>query len=196
MLFGKRQPISYLVVGLGNPGLTYENTRHNAGFVAIDALAKDCGAEWGKVQFKAKTAEAEISGTRCLLLKPNTFMNLSGEAVALALDYYNIPPERMLVFSDEIALDVGRLRVRRSGSAGGHNGLKSIIHETGCDQFPRIRLGVGKKPHPDYDLAKWVLSHFNDEEQKILSETAEKAAEAAKLVIAGEVDEAMNRYNG
>lgn len=196
MLFLKRQPVAWLVAGLGNPGLRYENTRHNAGFMAIDRLAADCGVSIERLKYKAKTAEAEIGGVRCLLMKPETFMNLSGQAVAEAARFYKIPPAHILVFSDDIALEPGKIRIRRKGSAGGQRGLQSIIDELGSEDFPRIRLGIGAKPHPDYDLADWVLSRFSKAELAVMEKAAARAAEAAVPVIAGKIDEAMNRYQG
>lgn len=196
MLFGKKNAIQWLIVGLGNPGLTYQNTRHNAGFLAVDKLAESCGVTIERLKFQAKTAEAQVGDTRCLLMKPNTFMNLSGRSVAEAARFYKIPPERILVFSDDINLPPGKLRIRRKGSAGGQRGLQNIIDELGSEDFPRIRLGVGAKPHPDYNLADWVLSRFSQEEMKRMDDAAARAAEATVPVIAGKIDQAMNKYQG
>ena len=154
----------WLVVFLGNPGLRYEGTRHNAGFMTADALAKKLDLSINRARFHALTGKTEIGGESVLLMKPQTYMNLSGEAAAEAAKFYKIPPERVIVVSDETALPIGKLRVRSKGSAGGHNGLKSIIACLGSDQFPRIRLGVGAPPHPDYDMADWVLSAFKNQD--------------------------------
>ena len=162
MLFQKSGGVRWLIVCLGNPGPRYEGTRHNAGFMTADALAKKLNISVNRARFRALTGSGEIGGERVLLMKPQTYMNLSGEAAAEAAKFYKIPPERVIVVSDETALPVGKLRVRSKGSAGGHNGLKSIIACLGSDQFPRIRLGVGSPPHEDYDMADWVLSAFKN----------------------------------
>ena len=154
----------WLLVGLGNPGTQYENTRHNVGFLVADELAERQNAPIQRLKFKALTNLLTISGEKVLVMKPVTYMNLSGEAVRQAVDFYKIPPERVLVVSDDTALAVGRLRIRKGGSAGGHNGLKNIIQHLGTDQFPRVRVGVGEKPHPDYDMADWVLGKFQGED--------------------------------
>ena len=186
----------YLVVGLGNPGREYENTRHNAGFMAVDHLAARAGIPVQRIRFKSLCGTGQIAGRQVLLLKPTTYMNLSGQAVQEAMAFYKIPPERTLILFDDISLDVGRIRIRRKGSDGGHNGMKNIIYLSGSDAFPRVKIGVGQKPHPDYDLAKWVLSRFTAGEQKLLREEMDRIADAAELVLAGRIDEAMNRYNG
>lgn len=188
-------PPAWLLVGLGNPGTQYEYTRHNAGFLALDRLAEKAGVQINRIKFKGLTAAATVSGQRALLLKPQTFMNKSGESVREAMDFYKIPPERVVVLFDDISLPVGSLRVRRKGSDGGHNGMKNIILLAGSDQFPRVKLGIGAKPHPDYDLADWVLSHFSVEEGKLLEPALQRGAEAAELIVAGRTDEAMNRFN-
>ncbi len=185
----------WLIAGLGNPGLQYEETRHNAGFLALDELAEKYGAQIKKLKCKALYGDCEISGRRCILCKPQTFMNNSGEAVRDLAAFYKIPPQRTLVLFDDISLEPGRLRIRRKGSDGGHNGIKSIIYLTGSDAFPRIKIGVGKKPHPDYDLAKWVLSRFQPEEFEDMRRAFANAAAAAALIVAGETDKAMNLYN-
>ncbi len=185
----------FIICGLGNPGTQYENTRHNVGFMALDTLAEQLGANVKKLQFKSLTATVNIDGVRCLLMKPTTFMNLSGEAVTEALNFYKLPPEKLLVLHDDISLDVGRLRIRRKGSDGGHNGLKNIIYLTGKNTFTRIKIGVGAKPDPDYDLAAWVLGMFPKEQGELLEETFRNAAAAARLIVAGKTDEAMNKYN-
>ena len=187
--------VSWLVVFLGNPGPRYEGTRHNAGFMAADALAGELGLRLDRLRFRALTASCEIGGQRVLLMKPQTYMNLSGEAAAQAARFYKIPPERILVVSDETSLPIGKLRVRRKGSAGGHNGLKSIISCLGSEDFPRIRLGVGAPPHPDYDLADWVLSAFKNQDAEDMAQSAKRAAEAVKSYITDGPDKTMNRYN-
>ncbi|MCI8441322.1 MAG: aminoacyl-tRNA hydrolase [Provencibacterium sp.] len=188
-------PIEYMVVGLGNPGPKYEGTRHNAGFMALDLLAGKTGARVDKLKFRASLGDCMICGKRTLLLKPSTFMNNSGEAVRDAMQFYKLPPERVLILLDDISLPVGRLRIRRKGSDGGQNGMKNIIYLSGSDQFPRIKIGIGNKPHPDYDLAAWVLSRFTEQERAPLSEALAHAAEAVPLIVSGEIDEAMNRFN-
>ena len=186
----------WLVVGLGNPGDKYENTRHNVGFLTVDELAERARVPVQRLKHRALTNTVELGGARVLLMKPITYMNLSGEAVHEAAAFYKVPPERILVISDEVALAPGKLRVRRSGSAGGHNGLKNIIAHLGSDQFPRIRLGVGSKPHPDYDMADWVLGRFQGEDKKAVEAAVKKAADAAECLIREGVDKAMNQYNG
>lgn len=188
-------PIDYIVVGLGNPGAKYENTRHNAGFLALDALAKELGVKVNRVRFRSYCGEAKMGDKRVLLMKPQTFMNNSGEAVREAMQFYKLPAEQVLILFDDISLPVGGLRVRRGGSAGGQNGVKSIISLCGSDAFPRVKLGIGAKPHPDYDLADWVLSRFTKDEQKVMQATAEKAVGATKLIVDGNIDEAMNKYS-
>jgi len=186
---------SWLVVFLGNPGPKYDCTRHNAGFMAGDALAKKLGVGVSRLRFKALTAACEINGEKVLLMKPQTYMNLSGEAVGEAARFYKIPPEHVLVVSDEISLPLGKLRVRPKGSAGGHNGLKSIIASLGSDAFPRIRIGVGAPPHPDYDMADWVLSVFRNQDLEDMLAAAARAAEAVVCYISDGPERAMNRYN-
>lgn len=190
-----RGKIEYVIAGLGNPGMEYENTRHNAGFQVLDTLAAQLGEEINRLRFKGKTAEVTIGSKRCLLLKPTTYMNNSGEAIVQALDFYKIDAANLIVICDDISLDPGKLRIRRKGSHGGHNGLRSICELTGCDDYPRIKIGVGKKPHPDYDLAKWVLGKFNKEDSEKMKECAENACECIKLMVQGKTDEAMNKYN-
>ena len=195
MLFKSSGSFSWLVVFLGNPGPRYECTRHNAGFMAGDALAKKLGVNINKLRFKALTAECEINGERVLLMKPQTFMNLSGEAVGEAARFYKIPPEHVLVVSDEVSLPLGKLRVRQKGSAGGHNGLKSIIAALGSDGFPRVRIGVGAPPHPEYDMADWVLSVFRNQDLEDMQSAAQRAAEAVITYISDGPERAMNRFN-
>ena len=195
MFFKPSGSVSWLIVFLGNPGPKYECTRHNAGFMAGDALAKKLGVSINRLRFKALTAAAEINGEKVLLMKPQTFMNLSGEAVGQAARFYEIPPERVLVVSDEISLPLGKLRVRPKGSAGGHNGLKSIITSLGSDAFPRIRIGVGAPPHPDYDMADWVLSVFRNQDLEDMLAASDRAAEAVTTYISDGPERAMNRFN-
>ena len=195
MLFKKPGGISWLIVFLGNPGPRYEMTRHNAGFMAADAMAKEKNVNINKARFKALTATCDIGDESVLLMKPQTFMNLSGDAVAQAAKFYKIPPEHVIVVSDEISLPIGKLRIRTKGSAGGHNGLKDIIAKLGTDAFPRIRIGVGTPPHPDYDMADWVLSSFKNQDAEDMLAAAERAAQAAQCYIAQGADRAMNRFN-
>ena len=194
MIFSSSAP-SWLVVFLGNPGLKYEGTRHNAGFMTADALAGKKGISINRVRFQALTAACELGGQRVLLMKPQTYMNLSGDAVGAAARFYKIPPEHILVVSDEVSLPVGKLRVRSKGSAGGHNGLKSIIAALGSEDFPRIRLGVGAPPHPDYDMADWVLSVFRGQDAEDMAQAASRAAEAVECYLEKGPDKAMNLYN-
>jgi PTH1 family peptidyl-tRNA hydrolase len=195
MFFKPSGSVSWLIVFLGNPGPKYECTRHNAGFMAGDALAKKLGVSINRLRFKALTAAAEINGEKVLLMKPQTFINLSGEAVGQAARFYKIPPERVLVVSDEISLPLGKLRVRPKGSAGGHNGLKSIIASLGSDAFPRIRIGVGAPPHPDYDMADWVLSVFRNQDLEDMLAASDRAGEAVTTYISDGPERAMNRFN-
>ena len=187
--------VEYIVCGLGNPGTEYENTRHNIGFMTIDTLCEKLGVSCKKLKFKSLTCDAMISVKRCLIMKPTTFMNKSGEAVTEAMQFYKIPPERCIIVFDDISLEPGHLRIRRKGSDGGHNGIKSIIYLTGSDKFPRIKVGVGAKPHPDFPLADWVLSGFKKEDGEILEAALKNAAESAKLIVGGKINEAMNKYN-
>lgn len=188
-------PPEFLIVGLGNPGKKYELTRHNAGFLFADLLADKLGFSINKIQFKAITGTAEIAGKKCIVMKPQTFMNLSGEAVKQAAAFYKIPPENIIVVFDDISLPCGKLRIRRKGSDGGHNGIKSIIYLLNSDKFPRIKLGVGEKPHPDYDLADWVLSSFKKDELSALHDAAENACKAVELMVSGDIDRAMSSFN-
>lgn len=190
------QPVEWLVVGLGNPGSKYDNTRHNAGFRALESWCARTGSRIDKMKFKALVGEATLGGARVLLMKPQTFMNLSGEAVRDAAAFYKIPPARILILSDDVSLDVGTLRVRPKGSAGGQNGLKNIICHLGSEDFPRVKIGVGKKPHPDYDLAAWVLSKFTADEQQAIDKACADAMEAAACVIEKGCAAAAQQYNG
>lgn len=187
--------MEFLIVGLGNPGGKYEMTRHNAGFLTLDALAAQENFKINKLKFHALLCDTKIGSHRCLLMKPQTFMNNSGEAVRAAAEFYKIPSEKIIVIYDDISLGVGKLRIRRKGSHGGHNGIKSIISQLNSDEFPRIKIGVGAKPHPDYDLADWVLSEFKKEEYDALKKAVYNAAESIRLITDGEIDEAMNKYN-
>lgn len=197
MLFGKKTGgVDWLVVGLGNPGDQYEHTRHNVGFAVADELAERCRVPLQRLKFRALTNTVTLGGQKVLLMKPVTYMNLSGEAVREAAAFYKVPPEHILVLSDEVALPPGKLRVRKGGSAGGHNGLKNIIAHLGSDQFPRIRLGVGQKPHPDYDLADWVLGKFSKEDRKAIDAAVERSLDALQCALSQGIDQAMSRYNG
>ena len=187
--------ISHIIVGLGNPGAKYESTRHNAGFIAIDSIAERCGVKINRSKFHSLVAEANICGKRVLLMKPETFMNNSGTAIREAALFSKITAENIIVLHDEISFDAGVIRIRRKGSAGGHNGLKSIIAEVGSQDFPRIKIGVGQKPHPDYDLVDWVLGKFSREELEGIKDRCPDIYSAVELMISGKIDEAMNRYS-
>lgn len=187
--------VEFIIVGLGNPGREYESTRHNAGFLAVDNLADRLGVKVDRLKFKSLCGDAMIGEHRVLLMKPSTFMNNSGEAVREAMRFYKLTADHLLVLFDDVSLDVGRLRIRRQGSDGGHNGIKSIIYLIGADDFPRVKIGVGKKPHPDYDLAAWVLGKFQKADSELLDKVFDTAAEAAVLIVSGEIETAMNRYN-
>ena len=189
-------PITHLVVGLGNPGDKYFYTRHNAGFLAMDYISQKCGAAVNRAKFKALVGEATIAGKRVLLMKPQTYMNASGEAVKEAMAFYKIPIENVIVLSDDVNLDVGRMRVRKNGSDGGQKGLRSIIRETASENFPRIRFGVGKKPHPDYDMADWVLGSFSEADKKAIFDCFVTAFEGLEKLLLGDVDGAMQVCNG
>ncbi len=191
----KAGPASWLVVFLGNPGAKYDKTRHNAGFMAADLLEKSARIRLNRVKFKALTGSGTFGGEAVFFMKPQTFMNLSGEAVAAAMRFYKLPLERVIVVTDDTALPLGKLRVRRSGSAGGHNGLKDIIQKCGGDGFPRVKIGVGAPPHPDYDLADWVLSSLTPKELKELQQPLESALGAVEAIIKSGIDKAMNLYN-
>lgn len=188
-------PVEYIIAGLGNPGAQYENTRHNAGFMTVDTLAQKHNFEIKRLRFKSLTADVTIAGKRCLVMKPSTFMNNSGEAIVEAMNFYKIPIENVVICYDDISLDPGRIRIRRKGSDGGHNGIKSIIYLTGSQDFPRIKVGVGQKPSKDYDLANWVLGTFPSEDIPKLHDATDHACAAAELIVSGEIDKAMNLYN-
>ena len=188
--------ISYLVVGLGNPDRKYQNTRHNAGFMALDAIARELGASVTRSKFDALTADVTIGGQRALLMKPQTYMNLSGVAVEKAASFYKIPPENVVVIFDDISLEPGKLRIRRKGTHGGHNGIRSIIDYLQSDDFPRVKLGVGAKPNPNYDLADWVLSTVSKTEWPDYQDAMEHAAEAALCIVKNGCEKAAAEYNG
>ena len=187
--------VQWLLVCLGNPGKDYENTRHNIGFMAADELERRENAKFNKLRYRALTGEVTIGGQRVLVLKPQTYMNLSGEAVKLAGGFYKIPPERVLVISDDVSLPLGKLRIRGSGSAGGHNGLKNIIQHLGTDQFPRIKVGVGAPQHPEHEMVNWVIGNFTPAEKKVVSEAIGKALDAAECIIREGVQKAQNKFN-
>ena len=191
----KSGTFDYMIVGLGNPGLQYEGTRHNAGFMAIDLLAKTLNVEITKNKFESLYADCQIGDKRILLLKPQTYMNNSGRAVLAASSFYKIPLDKILVIFDDISLDVGNIRIRRKGSAGGHNGVKDIIELLGSDEIMRIKVGVGQKPNPQYDLVKWVLGKIPSEQRDTFDKSLEKTADAAKTIINSGIDKAMNAYS-
>lgn len=195
-MFLKKPTCDWMIVGLGNPGTNYAKTRHNVGFRTADLLAKQLGVKIDRVKCKGLTCLTQLAGCKVLLVKPQTYMNNSGQCVLWASEYYKIPPERILVISDDISLPVGKIRVRAEGSAGGHNGLKSIIADLKSQNFPRIKIGVGEKPHPDYDLADWVLSNFTAEEEKLLAPALENAAGAVEEILKNGTVSAANRFNG
>lgn len=195
MLF-QASRVEWLIVGLGNPGLEYARTRHNVGWRAADRLAELAGVKIDRAKFRGLCRTCQLDGHKVLLLKPETYMNNSGESVQLAAMYYRIPLDHILVLSDDISLPVGRIRVRAEGSAGGHNGLKSIISHLGSQSFPRVKIGVGAKPHPDYDLADWVLSAFTEQEERDLAPAVDRAARAALELMEHGPQAAANRFNG
>lgn len=197
-MFSKKKfssSVEYMVVGLGNPDKKYENTRHNTGFICLDKVAEKFGANVNRIKFKSLVGECTIEGKKVLLMKPQTYMNNSGQAVVEAMNFYKIPAENVVLIFDDISLDVGKMRIRRKGSDGGQNGVKNIIYLSGKDTFPRIKVGIGKKPHPDYDLAKWVLSKFSSDEIKLIDQMADNCCEALPYILDGNVDKAMNMFN-
>ena len=196
MLFGKKPACDWLIVGLGNPGKEYERSRHNLGFRALDLLAETLGVSVKKAKFRALTAQATYRGQKLLLMKPETYMNASGMAVEQAAQYYKLPPERVLVLFDDISLAPGRIRVRPSGSAGGHNGIKSIISVLHSDEFPRVKIGVGEKPSPEYDLADWVLGQIPKAQQALIDTALQHAAEAALCIVESGCQRAAAEFNG
>ena len=187
--------VEYILVGLGNPGKEYERTRHNAGFMAIDYISGRCGAKIDRAKFSALVGETTINGKRVLLMKPQTFMNSSGEAVSAAAKFYKIAPENIIVISDDVSLDVGRVRVRRKGSHGGQRGLKSIQECLGTEDYQRIKIGVGAKPHPDYDMAAWVLSTFEPKDIEAISENYPRIYDGLCKMLEGDTEEAMQICN-
>ena len=195
MLFQKKAPVAWLIVGLGNPGDQYENTRHNVGFLGADELGERGRFPIQRLKFKALTNTAVIGGQGALVMKPVTYMNLSGEAAGEAARFYKIAPDHVLVISDDVDLPLGKLRIRTGGSAGGHNGLKSIIQHLGSDQFPRLKVGVGGKPHPDYDMVDWVLGKLQGEDKKVMDEAVKRAADAVECFLRDGPQKAMNRFN-
>ncbi|MCD7857447.1 MAG: aminoacyl-tRNA hydrolase [Clostridiales bacterium] len=195
MLFGRKSKPEWLLVFLGNPGLQYDNTRHNAGFRTADALAAKTGVQIKRSKFEALVGELEYGGVPVLAMKPQTFMNNSGNAVYAAANFYKIDPSHIIVVCDDVSLPVGKLRLRKKGSAGGHNGLKDIILQLGTQEFPRVRIGVGQKPHPDYDLADWVLGRFSKEDAAVMDEAAQRACQAIETILEDGMDRAMSRFN-
>jgi len=196
MLFSRKPaPVSWIAVFLGNPGSRYENTRHNAGFISADAIAKKTGVKINKLKFNALTAITTLGGQRTFAMKPQTYMNLSGDAVRQAMNYYNVPLCNVIVVSDDVSLPAGKLRIRRSGSAGGHNGLKDVILKCGGEGFPRIKIGVGAPPHEGYAMIDWVLSKLTGDDGKLIVSAASQAASALETIIAQGIDAAMSQYN-
>ena len=188
-------PVSFIIVGLGNPGAQYQKTRHNVGFVAVDYIAAKLGAKIDRAKFHSLVAEVKIGDVRVLLMKPETYMNNSGVAIGEAASFYKIPPERVLVLHDEISFEPGLMRIRRKGSAGGHNGLKSIIAHLASEDFPRVKIGVGKKPSPEYDLADWVLGKLPKEHSDLIDTRLLDIYDSASLIAAGKIDDAMQKYS-
>ena len=198
-MFGRKNfggSVEYIIVGLGNPDKKYENTRHNTGWLALDYIAEKQNCRVNRIKFKSFVGECNMGGSKVLLMKPTTYMNNSGQAVVEAMNFYKLPPENVIVIFDDISLDVGKMRIRAKGSDGGQKGMRSIIYLSGKDTFPRIKIGIGAKPNPNWDLADWVLSNFTDSEKKLLEEKFENAANAAELIIKGDIARAMNLYNG
>lgn len=188
-------PIEYLIVGLGNPGIQYDNTRHNAGFMAIDYIAEKCGTIINKSKFNFRYTDVFLEDKKVLLIKPQQFMNNSGQSVVEAMSFYKVPSNKVILLFDDICLDIGKIRIRRKGSSGGHNGLKSIIYLTLKEDFPRVKIGIGGKPSLDWNLADWVLSNFTDEEKSNLIKAIENCYDSTKLIVSGKIQDAMNKYN-
>ncbi len=198
MFFSKKpsgSSVEYIVVGLGNPGKQYDNTRHNAGFNAVDRLCEKYDVQMKKIRFKSTTGECRIEEKKCLIMKPSTYMNNSGQAVVEAMNFYKIDPANVIIIFDDISLDVGKMRIRQKGSDGGHNGMKNIIYLSGSDMFPRIKIGVGKKPHPGYDLKDWVLSRFSASDDKLLKDIYDNTISAVEYIVSGDIQKAMANYN-
>ena len=195
LMNNKGSSYDYIIAGLGNPGPKYEMTRHNAGFLAMDLLAIEENIDIKKLKHHSLVCDVMLGKKRCLLMKPQTMMNNSGEAIGEACRFYKIPPQNVIVLYDDISLDVGQTRIRRKGSAGGHNGIKSIIAHLGSEEFPRIKIGVGKKPNPEYDLVNWVLGRFPKEQESDLKSALENSTKALRLIVNDEIDKAMNLYN-
>ena len=187
--------IDYLIVGLGNPGKKYETTRHNAGFMCIDKLSDEEKIDVKKLKFHALIGDGYINSHKVILMKPQTMMNNSGQAIKECATFYKIPVENIIVIYDDISLEPGKLRIRRKGSAGGHNGIKSIISHLGSENFPRLKIGVGAKPHPDYDLVDWVLGSFPKDQLKSINDACENAYNAIKIMLTGDIDTAMSKFN-
>ncbi len=197
-MFGKNKitgPVEYIVAGLGNPDKKYQRTRHNTGWMALDYIAEKYGCRVNKIKFKSFVGECKIGSARVMLMKPTTYMNNSGQAVVEAMRFYKLPPENVIVIFDDVSLDVGKMRIRKKGSDGGQKGMRSIIYLSGSDSFPRIKIGIGAKPNPDWELADWVLSKFTDGELKTLENMFENAAQAVELMTDGKTDRAMNMFN-
>lgn len=197
-MFGKKKfggSVEYLVVGLGNPDRKYENTRHNTGWMALDYIAEKLDCRLNKIKYKSLIGTCEIGNAKVMLMKPTTYMNNSGQAVVEAMNFYKIPAENVIVIFDDISLNVGKMRIRSKGSDGGQKGMRSIINLSGSQAFPRIKIGIGAKPNPDWNLADWVLSKFTDKEMKDLEKMFENAYKAVELIIDGKMDRAMNLFN-
>jgi len=196
MLFARKAtPVSWIAAFLGNPGTRFDNTRHNTGYLVADAVEKRAGVKINRLKFSSLTALATLGGQRLLLMKPQTYMNLSGGAVLQAMRFYKVPISNVVVVSDDVSLPTGKLRVRRRGSSGGHNGLKDIIAKCGGEDFPRIKIGVGEPPHVGYDMADWVLSKLTDEDFKLISDAADRAASALETIITKSAEAAMAEFN-
>ena len=188
-------PIEYLIVGLGNPGKNYDNTRHNAGFMAIDYIAEKCGVSIDRLKFKSLYTDTLLESKRVILMKPQLYMNNSGQSVVEAMSFYKIPSNKVIILFDDICLNIGKIRIRRKGSDGGHNGVKNIIYLSAKEDFLRVKIGIGGKPHPGWDLADWVLSNFTPEEKQDLNLAIENCYNSLKLIVSGKIQDAMNKYN-
>ena len=188
-------PVDFIIAGLGNPGKEYQSTRHNSGYIAIDYICEKLGVKANKIKFKSLTCDCRIDNKRCLILKPTTYMNLSGAAIKEAMDFYKLGPENLLVIFDDISLDTGKIRIRRKGSDGGQRGVKNIIYLLNSDTFPRIKIGIGPKPHEEYDLKDFVLSKFTGDDAEKIKKILPDVFESVKYIINGDIDKAMNMYN-